>query len=231
MEVLHHTTAVHTGPPGPDSAVEDELARLRAEVAVLQAERTALMWAVGHDELTGLANRRLFHSLAPSLLDKHGAGAAVLVLDLDGFKPINDHFGHDVGDNVLRVIARRIACCVEEHLVARFGGDEFAAVLTCPRTVATDGWWWHSAGLLAASIAEPMLVAGHRLRVTASIGIAPRLGDVLVPELLRRADYAMYQAKLTRRAHAALDADDRPTAGYRPPLAELQMVPAPALAS
>jgi GGDEF domain-containing protein len=63
-----------------------ELAQLRAQVARLQAERAALWWAVGHDELTGLPNRRLLHTLAPSLLREAGRAAVVIVLDLDGFK-------------------------------------------------------------------------------------------------------------------------------------------------
>src|SRR5437588_11812744 len=73
-----------------------ELNRLRAQVTWLQAERAALWWAVGHDELTGLANRRLFHTLAPPVLRERGRRAAVIVLDLNGFKPINDRFGHAI---------------------------------------------------------------------------------------------------------------------------------------
>jgi Diguanylate cyclase, GGDEF domain len=117
---------------------EAELARLRTQVAWLQAERAALWWAVGHDELTGLANRRLFQTLAPSLLGDHPGEAVVVVLDLNGFKPVNDRLGHDAGDLVLRLVAERLARCGDD-LVARFGGDEFAAVLTGPPDC--DRWW------------------------------------------------------------------------------------------
>src|SRR6266511_352254 len=97
-------------------AAEAEVAMLRAQVAWLRAERAALWWAVGHDELTGLANRRLFATLAPRLL-RTGQPAAVIVLDLNGFKPINDTLGHEAGDQVLQIVAHRIASCVRDDLV------------------------------------------------------------------------------------------------------------------
>src|SRR2546430_790074 len=93
MEILSHGARIDADPLQRHQ-VEAELARLRAQVTWLQAERAALWWAVGHDELTGLANRRLFQTLAPPLLRECGRRAAVLVIDLNGFKPINDRFGH-----------------------------------------------------------------------------------------------------------------------------------------
>src|SRR5687768_9289958 len=96
----------------PVTATGDaELDQLRAQVAWLQAERWALWWAVGHDELTGLANRRLFNTAAASLLGRAGHCAAVVVLDLNGFKPINDTYGHHIGDRVLCLVAQRLAIC------------------------------------------------------------------------------------------------------------------------
>src|SRR5690349_14536591 len=108
----------------------DELARLGAEVARLEAERAALSWAAGHDELTGLPNRRLLAALAVPRIRATAAPAAVLVLDLNGFKPVNDGYGHQAGDLVLREMALRIAAWAGANPAGRIGGDEFAAVLT-----------------------------------------------------------------------------------------------------
>jgi diguanylate cyclase (GGDEF)-like protein len=198
MEILSHGARIDADPLQRHQ-VETELARLRAQVTWLQAERAALWWAVGHDELTGLANRRLFQTLAPPLLREWGRRAAVVVLDLNGFKPINDRFGHDAGDDVLRIVAQRIAACVGDDLAARLGGDEFAAVVTNPHPDGHDGWWRRYVGRLAAAVAEPMPVAGHTLTVTASIGIAPARDGALIGELLRHADQAMYRAKIGSR--------------------------------
>ncbi len=178
---------------------EAELARLRTQVAWLQAERAALWWAIGHDELTGLANRRLFQTMAPALLGDHSGEAAVVVLDLNGFKPVNDRLGHDAGDLVLRLVAERLTRCGDD-LVARFGGDEFAAVLTGPP--AGERWWEPSVRALSEAVAAPMRVAGQALSVTASIGVAPADGAP-TNELLRRADLAMYRAKRAGLRYAA----------------------------
>jgi len=187
---------------GSTSSTEAELARLRAQVAWLRAERAALWWAVGHDDLTGLANRRLFATLAPSLL-QIGRPTAVIVLDLNGFKPVNDTLGHEAGDLVLRIVGNRLASCAGTDVVARLGGDEFSCVLTSPHRAAPDNWWRPSVTALSAAIAEPMLVDGHLVHVTASIGVAPACGGVLLDELLRRADLAMYHAKATGDRYAA----------------------------
>ena len=159
----------------------------------LEAECAALQWAVGHDELTGLANRGMFCALAPPLLGT-GRPAVVTVLDLNGFKPVNDRWGHDVGDAVLRIVAQRLAGGTGYDLVARLSGDEFTGILT-GRPDATGNWWRPAVTTLVAAIAEPVPVAGHTVRVTASVGVAPARSGVPVNELLRRADLAMYRAK------------------------------------
>jgi diguanylate cyclase (GGDEF)-like protein len=177
---------------------EEELARLHAQVAWLQAERDALLWAVDHDELTRLPNRRLFCRLAAPLLAAAGQSTVVLVLDLDDFKPINDALGHAVGDDVLRSVAQRLTSWAGDRPVARLGGDEFAAVVTCP---ATRDEWWHSAvAMLCAAIAEPMTVAGRTLSVAASIGVAHVHDSTRLSDLLHRADLAMYEVKHRRKA-------------------------------
>jgi diguanylate cyclase (GGDEF)-like protein len=173
--------------------------QLAAHVQQLEQERASLRWMAGHDELTGLANRRLFHTLAPTLLRGHARSSAVLILDLNGFKPINDTYGHDAGDEVLRITARRMTACLDDHLVARFGGDEFAALPRAPRADPPEAWWHDMAASLSAAIAPPIDVADRTLSVTASIGVVPAGRSTDLPDLLRRADQAMFSAK--RHAH------------------------------
>ncbi|WP_250007883.1 GGDEF domain-containing protein [Actinoplanes sp. M2I2] len=204
MRILDPATADTSGAPLDDAQPRNtpETARLQARIDQLAAhvqrleqERASLRWMAGHDELTGLANRRLFHALASELLRGDDCPSAVLVLDLNGFKPINDTYGHDAGDEVLCVVARRMAACFGDHLVARFGGDEFAALLRAPRADVPEAWWHEVAGALSAAIAPPMEVQGHTLSVTASIGVVPAGRFADLPGLLRRADGAMFNAK------------------------------------
>ncbi|MFC0531007.1 GGDEF domain-containing protein [Phytohabitans kaempferiae] len=204
MRILDPAAADTGGAPpiGGQSRTEADTARLQARIDQLEAhvqrleqERVALRWMAGHDALTGLANRRLFHALAPTLLRGEGRSSAIVILDLNGFKPINDTYGHDAGDEVLCVIARRMAACLGDHLVARFGGDEFAALVTAPRADASEAWWHEVAASLSAAISPPIDVAGRELAVTASIGLVPAGRPTDLAELLRRADQAMFQAK------------------------------------
>ena len=183
-------------------SVEAELEQLRAQVAWLKAEREKLRWEVTHDELTGLPNRRLFSTLAPAEL-RPGITAALILLDLNGFKPINDQFGHEAGDHVLRMIALRLVSCIPDGLVARLGGDEFVGVLVSPDAGGSSAWWHQAVVRLSGVIAQPMQLAGHTLRVTASIGVAPADEAIPVTELLRRADLAMYQAKIRGSQYAS----------------------------
>jgi diguanylate cyclase len=206
MEVLSPAARIGAAPHERIDPTEAELVKLREQVAWLRAERAALYWAVGHDDLTGLANRRLFLTLAPALL-RGGHPAVVIILDLNGFKPINDAFGHDAGDVVLQLVAQRLAVCAGEGLVARLGGDEFTVLLTSPCPQAPGQWWRPTVMALSNAVAEPMSVSDRKLRVTASIGIAPAPDGVPVGELLRRADRAMYRAKVSGGPYAAWTSD------------------------
>ncbi len=172
--------------------VEDITDRRRAE-ALLRFQAT-------HDELTGLANRgRLIQELDE--LAAAPDGVAVLLLDLDRFKNINDSLGHDRGDELLVTIADRLRLAVRPgDLVARLGGDEFAVTLAGPVT-PTDAEF--VANRLLRLIGEPVTLGAQKLYPSASIGIA--FSDSRdVADLLRRADTAMYRAKAQGRAQAAL---------------------------
>jgi len=148
-----------------------------------------------HDALTGLANRALFrdrldHELARAARSDHQI--AVFLVDLDGFKQVNDSLGHDAGDELLRVVARRFEEVVRaSDTVARFGGDEFALLLEDvgeEEAVAL-------ARRLLEQLSEPIPIAGRKIALGSSIGIVLSSGDASSEELVRDADVAMYAAK------------------------------------
>ncbi len=149
-----------------------------------------------HDALTGLANRALFEDHLVQALARarrHHQPVAVLFLDLDDFKTINDSLGHQAGDELLRAVAIRIAGVVRAHdTAARLGGDEFAVLAETGED--EDGARTVASRLLVA-LAEPFDVAGRELRVSVSIGLAWSGGSIGVKELMRDADTAMYAAK------------------------------------
>ncbi|GAC1611393.1 MAG: hypothetical protein NVS3B26_23960 [Mycobacteriales bacterium] len=152
-----------------------------------QRQAEQLAYAATHDALTGIGNR--------AALDVRATGhEALLFVDLDGFKDVNDRYGHAAGDELLRVVAQRIQRHVSPRdLVARFGGDEFAVLLDA----VTDP-------LIAVSVAkrildalcQPVGMEGQQVQITASIGVAvPATGGSTLSMLLREADVALYDAK------------------------------------
>ncbi|MGW4464432.1 putative bifunctional diguanylate cyclase/phosphodiesterase [Micromonospora sp. NPDC004704] len=194
--------------PGPVQLSEREWYTLRTFASALcTAIRNASAYAeltrvadehahaASHDVLTGLANRRhLLERGTEQLSLRHADGvAAVLLIDLNHFKEVNDTLGHPSGDRVLIEVADRLrAVAGPEDLVARLGGDEFAILITglpAP-AVAT-----HRAEKLLAVLHEPIELDGMRISVEASGGIAVAPNNGGMSELLRRADVAMYQAK------------------------------------
>lgn len=147
-----------------------------------------------HDSLTNLANRSLLREKADQALGEQGNHVTLLFIDLDGFKTVNDSLGHLAGDELLRLISRRLTACVRlEDTVARLGGDEFAILLPGAGEEAAI----RVTELVTGTLAKPFLVAGHEVYVYASIGIAISQPDarVAADDLLRNADVAMYTAK------------------------------------
>ena len=146
-----------------------------------------------HDDLTGLANRALFADRVEHSLGRRAEGrTALLLLDLDRFKLINDSLGHAVGDELLVEVAHRLNDSVRAaDTVARLGGDEFAILFED----CADGVPEQQASRLLRRLAAPMVIGGREVTVTASIGIAVAGAHATAGELLRNADVAMYGAK------------------------------------
>jgi diguanylate cyclase (GGDEF)-like protein/PAS domain S-box-containing protein len=186
------------------------------DVTALKLKEADLSHRALHDPLTGLPNRVLLLDrleAALARIRRHPAFLAVLYLDLDRFKTVNDNLGHEAGDELLHVVARRLQDTLRpSDSVARLGGDEFAAVLPDlgDPTEATQ-----VAERLLAAVAEPVDLGEGELVTTVSIGIAAAADGVAsAAELLRRADFAMYTAKDRGRArieqYDALNPADRP---------------------
>jgi diguanylate cyclase len=166
------------------AAVERVAAARRYRRELARARRLART-----DDLTGLANRR---GLLDALGEALGSGGpfVLLLADLDGFKAVNDTYGHHVGDQVLRQVADRLTARVgRDGLVARLGGDEFAVLV-----LGNDGRCW--AGQVRAALTDPVITGPHQIQVTASTGTTTREpGDLTPTDLLARADAAMYRTK------------------------------------
>ncbi|NEP17897.1 MAG: EAL domain-containing protein [Leptolyngbya sp. SIO4C1] len=160
-----------------------------------------------YDELTGLPNRRLFLEQLKRLLwqvqRQPGYRFAVLFLDCDRFKVINDSLGHSAGDRLLQVVAQRLESCLQPgDMVARIGGDEFIILL---ENIADIQAVTRTAERLNRTLLQPIELENQTLYVSASIGIALNPADEAQPErLLRNADMAMYQAKAMGRAQYAI---------------------------
>jgi diguanylate cyclase (GGDEF)-like protein len=150
-----------------------------------------------HDTLTGLPNRRYLYMQLPSMIAharRLDANFALLLLDLDDFKPINDNLGHDAGDAVLKEVGRRLEAYVrKDEFAARLGGDEFIVVLSHGN--AKDGAL-HAAERLISVVAEPIILPQHSISVSLSIGASVFPVDATEPDdLIQKADAALYHAK------------------------------------
>ncbi|HTZ08270.1 MAG TPA: EAL domain-containing protein [Acidimicrobiales bacterium] len=158
-----------------------------------QAISDRLAFEAAHDTMTGLSNRPRFTERVTTALRGASAPLAVLFIDLDHFKLVNDGLGHAAGDELLVQAAQRLRSVIRPgDVLARFGGDEF--VVLCEHLTGRDGAAQVADRLLSA-LAQPMIVAGDEVFVTASIGIALAGAGATAESLLRQADAAMYQAK------------------------------------
>lgn len=202
---------------GHETAIEDTAAPIRDgaghvtgavlvfhDVGAARAMSQRMSHLAQHDGLTGLPNRLLLGDRLARAIEsarRHGGSLAVLFLDVDRFKSVNDSHGHSAGDQVLQSVARRLVGCVRgSDTVSRQGGDEFVVLLT-EVTRAEDAS--ASAEKLLLEIAVPHLIAGQDLQVTASVGIAVFPADGTDAEtLLEMADRALMRAKAHGRATA-----------------------------
>jgi diguanylate cyclase (GGDEF)-like protein len=164
-----------------------------------------------HDSLTGLPNRQLFleelqHELAQA--QRHNEQLVVFFIDLDGFKKINDDFGHQSGDELLKTIGKRLKAHVRKSdLVARLAGDEFVILMS-----GLDGdTAIRVAQKLIQDVSTPVAINGQRMEVTASIGIAiyPTAGNSS-DEILAKADAAMYRSKQAGKNRIMVDGEEMP---------------------
>jgi diguanylate cyclase (GGDEF)-like protein len=204
-----------TPEPSFDLADEDdrnqdlsgEIANLRAILVKTQAELTGALqreqrsrFLAFHDDLTALPNRRFFLERLGSALEIQEptpANVAVIYLDLDGFKALNDTYGHANGDALLSLIATRLAHALRaEDLVSRIGGDEFACLIT---GVSSRKRLQHIALTLFEAVSAPFKIGALALDVRPSIGVAMYPMDgTTVAALMQAADAAMYEAKRNR---------------------------------
>jgi diguanylate cyclase (GGDEF)-like protein len=179
---------------------ELELERLHIEDtngALTQANEQ-LTYRTSHDPMTGLLNRVGLAEVLDNLnrSARPGAGVAIIFLDLDGFKLVNDSLGHAFGDRLLRATAER---CLEAHgnsVFARLGGDEFCAVVAGVPSVDMAR---SAAERLRVALTRPIRIDGREITVTGSFGVAVGYGDVAVDDLRRSADVALYRAKAAGR--------------------------------
>jgi diguanylate cyclase (GGDEF)-like protein/PAS domain S-box-containing protein len=188
---------------GSDAVIISTIAH---DISELKSTQAQLEHQATHDPLTGLPNRPLFQELGEQALarsDRYGTTVAVLFLDLDRFKPVNDSFGHTVGDELLVQIASRLRSSVRRgDVVARFGGDEFVVLCEHP---AGQAEMVELARRIIDALSEPVEISGVSASVGASVGIAIGGGGrVTIDTLIRDADAALYQAKEEGRSRAVL---------------------------
>ena len=200
--------------------VAELLARLRNGLTLrrlqveLEAKNRELARLAATDALTGLPNRRAFEVNLQREVEgarRHGDGLFLVLLDVDEFKPVNDRFGHDVGDEVLREIGRRLReACRTGDTVARIGGEEFALILT-----RTGGEGAVSAAERARAVlsGSPVSTSVGALSVTVSAGIACAGGSIGydAQEVYRAADEALYASKREGRNRVTLRTSRRPS--------------------
>jgi diguanylate cyclase (GGDEF)-like protein/PAS domain S-box-containing protein len=167
---------------------------LFSDLTRIKAREKQIFQMAYYDSLTGLPNRELFMDRMNQILSlskSRERGVALMLLDLDGFKEVNDTLGHEAGDQLLKISAERLQQCVEsEDVVARLGGDEFTVIIRNKSKVE------ESAEKILQALSKSILLGNDRIYITCSIGITRFPDDAeLVSQMLRNADQAMYAVK------------------------------------
>jgi len=199
---IHPQDGLHVRPEL--ASLQALLAKTREELARAQEREKRARYLAFHDDLTALPNRRFFRERLDLALSSHGAAIiplAVLYLDLDGFKALNDLYGHDTGDALLSAVAGRLSHALRaEDLVSRLAGDEYACLIS---GVHNRERLQQIAATLFQAVSAPFKIGAHALVVRPSIGIAiyPHDGST-TDELMRAADSAMYTAKRHKSSYA-----------------------------
>ncbi|MCA2211939.1 diguanylate cyclase [Wangella sp. NEAU-J3] len=187
------------------AALRQDIERRQAVEERLRQRENELRRLAFQDPLTGLANRSLFHERVTRALDTHARSAgtfAVFFIDLDGFKAVNDRYGHSAGDAVLLAVAERLRGCLRDSdTVARFGGDEFAILL---EQLAAPEEVHLTATRIVEAVQAPVDLGAREARVTASVGVALNRAGDNADDILREADLAMYTAKSTGKSRHVL---------------------------
>jgi diguanylate cyclase (GGDEF)-like protein len=187
----------HIAPVQDDAGNTVQYVAVKLDITERKRAEERLAHLAHHDALTNLPNRPLFQDRmqqALALARRERQRLALLYLDLDGFKTVNDRFGHAVGDLLLQEAARRISGCVRaSDTVGRIGGDEFVVLLS---RIDTEGAALQVAEKVRAALGSPFTLAGRTVQLSCSIGIAlyPDHGDDDLA-LAHHADLAMYRAK------------------------------------
>lgn len=181
-------------------------------LVMLERQVATNEWYAFHDQLTGLPNRRLFEERLEQAIGSSrasGTRVAVMMIDLNGFKNINDSLGHEVGDNLLQQIGQHLRQVIRvPDTVARLGGDEFMIVsVDLPANLPLSQMIHSSMNRIADALKKPFAVAGHDLLITASVGVAVYPDDAVNEAVLRRlADERMYRQKQSALSYAGQEA-------------------------
>ncbi len=200
----HMADAVDRTHEDLERRVDERTRELSEEIAVRKAAEEKIRHMAGHDPLTRLPNRTLLMDRLSNALTRARRGndlVAVLFIDLDHFKPVNDTHGHHVGDRVLIEVGQRLTKCVRESdTVGRYGGDEFIVILTSAGDAAAVE---EVSGKLDAALRTPFEVDGAEVQISGTIGVALAVhGDGEPEALLKAADQAMYQSKGDSRSRS-----------------------------
>jgi diguanylate cyclase (GGDEF)-like protein len=178
--------------------------RLHDAIDSLNAREAELEHLAWHDGLTGLANRSRLVAKANEVLTSQSTPAALIYIDLDGFKAVNDALGHSTGDLLLIQAAERLSACIRAgDLLARVGGDEFVVLLRGGPDAATS-----CVRRIAEEFTRGFLVDGEVASVSASMGIALAARGGSAEEAIREADAAMYAAKRRGKGRAVVYPDE-----------------------